>query len=841
MWALAIAAHLLLAAEPDWFPFSIPDLASAATTGADLDLSFLNPEPAGAGGRLRARGEEVVDGRGRVVRLIGSNICDYWPMIPKEQAEPAAARLAQLGLNCVRFHYYDWDVAPRGILNADRQTLNAAKLDQLDWFFAKLKQHGVYVDLNLHVARGYADLPPGWDRMGKHLDYLLEPYIQSQLRFARDILDHRNPYTGLRYADDPAVAVIELNNENTALSDWGRYATLPAAWSEPLRAKWNGWLRASYASTAALSQAWGGGLSGPELLAGLAAWSYQRSGGQGTLATVDEPSAPGGRCLRWSVTTPGSAFFHHQLMALNVAVQPGRTYTLSFQGRCRAGGSDYLLASMMLQVAPWTQMAGGSRVTLTGDWQRYQVTFGVADPQGQPVRLNLNADNHVGTFELADLSLREGEPDPLRADERLETRTIRLVGAAGTTGQARDYVRFLADSEAAYVARMRRLIREELRSDAMIIGTQASYGGACGWLRESVNEVTDMHAYPAHPRRVTINGRQTWASDARSMVREANDGLRGLAGWRVSGKPFFVTEFDLNPPNPYAAECFPLLAVLGAYQGWSCLLDYAWYNFSAAPGLGYLASPFGTTGHSGQMATVPAAALLFRQGLVKPAAQRVELTVPRDACVAATARNRGGWQTVSWSGAGVDSLAPWLHSLGVKLVDGDRQPTADRAVRAAEVPTVTSDTGEVTWHRQAGAEHLVVNAPAVRLVAGFVGQRTVRLGEVTFTFGGQPGRHVVAMLVSLDGQPVATARRLLLTTVGRSENTGQQVNADGAVLSWGRAPVLAEPVPVQVALPAVGRAVALDEHGRTKAAVPTTDGVVGCGGANASLWYLLTR
>ncbi|MBI5830904.1 MAG: cellulase family glycosylhydrolase [Armatimonadetes bacterium] len=843
MLVLTLAAQLLLAGEPAWFPFSIPDLATAATDGADLDLSYLNAEPAGAHGRLRARGEQVVDERGQPVRLIGSNITDFWPMMPKEQAEPAARRLAQLGMNCVRFHYYDWDVAPRGILNADRQTLNPEKLDQLDWFFAKLKQHGVYVDLNLHVARGYADMPPGWDWMGKHLDFVHEPYIESQLRFARELLDHRNTYTGLRYADDPGVAVIELNNENTALTNWGQYAALPAAFSEPLRAKWNAWLKAHYPSTEALARAWGGGLVGPELVRGMDPWAYQKVGGHGTLTAMVDATAPTGKYLRWDVTAPGTAFYHHQLMASSVPVQARRTYTLSFMGRCRPGGSDYLDLSMMLQVEPWSQVAAGSRVKLTPEWRRCEVSLVVGDPAGRPVRMNLNADNQMGTFDLAGLSLREGEPDPLAPGERLETGSVKLVGNNGTSGQARDYVAFLVDCEADYVARLRRLIRDELRSDAMVLCTQASYGGACGWLREAPGEVTDMHAYPAHPRQVTVDGRQYWTTDAKSMVREANGGLRSLANWRVAGKPFFVTEFDLNPPNPYAAECFPLLATLGSYQGWSCLLDYAWYNFGSSPGRGYLTSAFGTTGHSGQMAMIPASALLYRLGLVKPAEQRVELTVPQAACIAATARDRGGWQAVSWSDAGVDSLAPWLCGTAVTLVPGEGQPKASRAVPAPQGQQVVTDTGQVTWDRTRGAERLLVNAPAARLVAGFVGGQTVELGDVTLHFGGAPGSHAIAALVSLDGQPIRSAKRVLLSVVGRVRNTEQKTNVDGVPLDWGRGPVLAEPVPLTVTMPPVAKAVALDENGRARGAQPLSSDrrKLECGGGAATMWYLLTR
>ena len=36
--------------------------------------------------------------------------------------------------------------------------------------------------------------------------------IELQKEYARDLLTHRNPYTGLRYVDDPALALVEVCN-----------------------------------------------------------------------------------------------------------------------------------------------------------------------------------------------------------------------------------------------------------------------------------------------------------------------------------------------------------------------------------------------------------------------------------------------------------------------------------------------------------------------------------------------------------------------------------------------------------------------------------------------------
>ena len=118
--------ELLPQNHTDWFPFVIPTLANERTQNTAIDLSFLNREAAGASGFLHARGETIVDGRGREVRLFGTNITDYHVMPPKDKAPLIARRLRELGVNFIRLHYYDWDKAPRVGQSAARGTKRRA-------------------------------------------------------------------------------------------------------------------------------------------------------------------------------------------------------------------------------------------------------------------------------------------------------------------------------------------------------------------------------------------------------------------------------------------------------------------------------------------------------------------------------------------------------------------------------------------------------------------------------------------------------------------------------------------------------------------------------------------
>ena len=84
---------------------------------------------------------------------------------------------------------------------------------------------------------------------------------EAYLRFLETILYHRNPYTGLTYAEDPSVAVIELMNEQWwvkhGLSGYWFSKCHPAL-LRSLMKNWNRWLIGRYATTAALRAVWEG-------------------------------------------------------------------------------------------------------------------------------------------------------------------------------------------------------------------------------------------------------------------------------------------------------------------------------------------------------------------------------------------------------------------------------------------------------------------------------------------------------------------------------------------------------------------------------------------------------
>ena len=84
------------------------------------------------------------------------------------------------------------------------------------------------------------------DRVSGEDRRLLEAHSYGH---ARELLLHRNPWTGLRYVEEPAIALIDLANENSVflLDVWRK---LDGPYLETYTKLWNAWLLRRYADQA---------------------------------------------------------------------------------------------------------------------------------------------------------------------------------------------------------------------------------------------------------------------------------------------------------------------------------------------------------------------------------------------------------------------------------------------------------------------------------------------------------------------------------------------------------------------------------------------------------------
>lgn len=871
-------AALLLAMPPiahaqnaPMFPFVLPwDDADKTVT----DASALNPTPAGGNGAIVARGGHFTDEKGNRVRFLGVNIVASACFPDKPDAEKVAARLHKFGVNIVRFHHMDASWAKPSIFGmnpSEHQKLDPDSLDRLDYFIHQLKLHGVYANLNLHVSREFSEADgfreanrlPG---QSKAVNFFEPRMIELQKNYARDLLTHKNPYTGTTYAEEPAVAVVEINNENTLLgAAWGSdLDNLPPTYRAELSGLWNGWLKKKYMDTDGLKRAWSAGDKpfGPNLLQnadfarGAERWTLElnQAPASAKMRLPDDAKPPQGvlgRVLRLDVEKLGGQNWHIQFHQAGLDLTEGEPYTISFWAKADKPRTLPLYVS--LDKDDYHHIGLDDRATLTTEWKSYSFSFTASRTLKDHNRLTFVLGDALGTVELAGLMLRPGVETAFPTGAKLENGTIPMgKPVANPAGQ--DWIAFLMETERAYMTTMRDYLKKELKIHASVTGSQASYGGAGGALRESASDFVDMHAYWQHPDFPRKPWDPVdWRIGNTAMVSDPNLGtLAGLARYRVAGKPFTVSEYNHAAPNDYQAECVPMLAAFAAVQDWDgfYLFDYCSdrKEYKADRIKGY----FSTDSNPAKMALLPAAAFLFLRNDMALANNELRLRLPEGNVASLLAKNGQDIQAL-WEAAGIRSRDALNARFSLSFAPGKKPeaPSGQSPVappkRDDEFINKPSGKGPIDW-QTAGADKPIFTAdsPYSKAIVGFLGGRSAESGGLLVQMGETPRNFAALTLTALDGQSSERSHSLLLTAVGSVENTGMKWNSDRTSVGdqWGTGPVLAEGIPATITLRTVmtiATVYALDATGKRLGKIDSklSGGALtfAIAPANKTLWY----
>ncbi len=235
-----------------------------------LDLRQLNEKPAGKQGRIArsANGADFVDGAGKPIRFwaVNTNVQRRDDMAAIEEH---ARWLAKRGVNMVRHHGH---LPPgRGSKLTD---VNQSDIDAAWRLVAAMKQEGIYVTLSPYWA-SHTKPEPTWGL--KHAGnnsltglVFFDPQLQDAYKsWLRALLSPANPHTGIPLAKDPAVAIFQIQNEDSLLF-WTEQA-IKGPQRRELGKLFGQWLVRKYGSLAQATQAWGGqpSVAGDDLAGGI--------------------------------------------------------------------------------------------------------------------------------------------------------------------------------------------------------------------------------------------------------------------------------------------------------------------------------------------------------------------------------------------------------------------------------------------------------------------------------------------------------------------------------------------------------------------------------------------
>jgi hypothetical protein len=226
--------------------------------GSVLDFSFLVADgPAGRLGRVTT----TRDGHLAFATQPDQPqrfLCASQPLGPYAGGELPPHKEIDAYVRQLRMHGYNMARLPRPeqllMRKRDRDfDFDPVQLDRFYYLLAALKREGIYwLMYGLTYKRGaYASPKSGNVKLGIYYD----PAQQDHWRqLVSRLFGAKNPYTGLRPVDDPALAGIILVNEG-GINFMLRKKDAP----EELRALFVQWLHDRYGNTPALAKAWGRG------------------------------------------------------------------------------------------------------------------------------------------------------------------------------------------------------------------------------------------------------------------------------------------------------------------------------------------------------------------------------------------------------------------------------------------------------------------------------------------------------------------------------------------------------------------------------------------------------
>jgi len=241
-----------------------------------------------------------------------------------------------------------------------------------------------------------------------------------------------------------------------------------------------------------------------------------------------------------------------------------------------------------------------------------------------------------------------------------------------------------------------------------------------------------------------------------------------MAAAKVAGKPMTVSEWNVSRFPVRDRHTAPLFVAASArLQGWDALLEYAY----AQVGLDSQgeASNWHAYNDPGLLATMPAAALLYRRGDVQESKRVLALSPTKDQLFndAISPINSVALRTAAAKGRLVVVLPqvkelPWLQK-GYMPPNATLIANPGQTQIEPEASSSMSDSGEVRRSWETGV--FTINTPRSQIASGWIGGRQIGLADIDFLI---TTPNATVAIQSLDSNAIPQSGAILITLGARS-------------------------------------------------------------------------
>jgi len=760
---------------------------------------------------------------GEQVRFWGVNVTNGACFPKKNKAPWVAARMRKMGINLVRFHNMDntWAGDDASIFyqnSTTTQVLNFFALDKLHYFLHHLKQQGIYANINLHVARNFreGDGVVGADSIqdaGKVVTIFDRKLIALQKQYATQLLTPVSLYTGLPLTNDPVVAMVEISNENSLYNYWrgdllqhfSHGGQLMHRHCDTLDLRWNQFLQNKYANQTALANVWNALASTPGANQQLLDNGFENGNPNGdwtielheaaaaNLSIVQTNPFEGQDCARVNITNVTGTGWHIQFKQENLSVEAGKAYTVRFAARADQPASIY--AYTMRNLPPW-DWYGSAQVNLTQQWQEFSYSFIAPEDNADFVRFAFSFDNNLGNFYFDKMSISDAGATGIAAGESLANGNIRRMNysdrASYTLPRIADMTEFYLQLQRNYFVEMRDFLRNELGVKVPIAGSNGLGGPSDVFTHQDMDYVDD-HGLWDYPRWSYDGTNWVWEVANEPMVKSdwwttPNELFSGLA---MKGRPFTLSQYYHAYPNIYQVEMMPWMTAYGAFHDADALVFYEYNNDYDEWEKDMVDGFYAIHRNASQMALSPMFAYAYRNGLIAPATNPIELNYSKDYMLnqVPLTDNSGRWGTHLPYNSRL-ALTTAIRTAGF---DGTGAPDFDQLPAGPGVQATTS-TGETTVDAEKGL--LTTVTPKFISVCGFLNENA---GHVAGPIKVLSGNDFAAVTwLSLTEDPVGESAESVLTVSSKVQNKNMVWEGNSVQNGWGHQPT--EVFPMQLTL-----------------------------------------
>ncbi|HPN84460.1 MAG TPA: hypothetical protein PK821_03890, partial [Victivallales bacterium] len=372
--------------------------------------------------------------------------------------------------------------------------------------------------------------------------------------------------------------------------------------------------------------------------------------------------------------------------------------------------------------------------------------------------------------------------------------------------EEKNVIEFLVQVQTEYFKE----IYDHLRSIGVkipIAGTNWQKGGMATLASHAQMDFADSHSYWYD---------FTWDVANRKFRNDSMTGDMGnfymkLSCMRLSDKPFFVSEWDGPWPNEWRAEITLNLAAVSSLQGWSgtAIHTYSYdcrhnvdqiaqpITSDALAGVAYRSGVFSTFNDPAKFGLFYHASLMFRRGDVWEHDTMTEIVLDDITHVPDNSENRSIMKVRDIRAA---LGASEVCKIGMRLPNTKKNPgTHEIGVNSTivnpESAELRSKTGEL--YRNIEKKYGIIDTPRTKSAYGFIG--TAGILKMKGMLVKSHTDFATIAISSLSDSDISDSDNMLLTAIGRADNTAAEYNIDHTVqFKTGHGPVLAEVVEAEI-------------------------------------------